>query len=148
MSLNRKIILSLFFIGSVISACYLTENITKETGRQTGNIIAVTQDNQPLAYMDTDLLKELGKAENTRGATPTGPSLSYVLAAAGAGNFNNITVKSLPQDDTDYNISPPELDGTFVFSFTDHNTVNLIKTDRSPALLVADVSEIIIQTGK
>lgn len=148
MSLNKKLVLSLAIIIAVIGAAFLFEHLSRESGMQKGAIIPVIQDGQPLAYMSPDVFKELLKKEYKQDTGAKGPSLDYVLASAGIDtyHYHSIDIKGLQKGSNTYRINQQEMNKSFVFYFTDRNTVNLVKLGDSPAPLVEDVSEIAINT--
>ena len=146
MKLNKKIIIASAIIVSIIAISYLMENITKNSGLQKGTIITVIQDSQPIAYMDISVFKELMKKEYQQDTGTKGPSLVYVLSSAGAGNYKSIEIKSVQRVTDNYIIKQQDVNNTFIFYFTDHNTVNLIKLGQASTTVAEDVSEIIVET--
>ncbi|CQR70333.1 hypothetical protein SOV_38680 [Sporomusa ovata DSM 2662] len=146
MKLNKKIMIASAIIVSIIASSYLVENITKDSGLQKGTIITVIQDGQPIAYMDSNVFKELMKKEYKQDTGIKGPSLVYVLSSAGVGNYKSIEIKNVQKVTDNYIIKQQDLNNTFIFYFTDHNTVNLMKLGQASTTLAEDVSEIIVKT--
>ncbi len=139
MTMNKKIIMGIIVLVLTIIAAYTFEYTYKNSGVKSGAIIEITNNNQPAAFMGSDVLKKL--PGGTKDKSEEGPTLTSVLVAAGINDFSKVEIigvkKSAP-----YVANKAEISNDLIFYYTDHNTVNLAKKDNYQNILVEDVSGI------
>lgn len=142
MTLTKKIVMGITALVVVILAAYAFEYTYKAVGTKSGTIVEIAENNQPAAYMGSDVLKQLpgGTNENPE----EGPTLNAVLLAAGITDFVSAEIWGA-RNDTPYLINEDEISDDFIFYYTSHNTVNLVKKDRQQVLM-ENVSGINVQS--
>lgn len=141
MSLNKKIITGMILIILFVAGAYLVENLSKEQGLNSAKVIKVQDNDNPVALMGIDVLKQLNKQEFPDDKDSKGPSLLYVMGSAGIGDFNKVEVKGLDNKSV-YRANSSEISKDYILYFTDHGTVSLCKKSDCQHFLVEDVSQI------
>lgn len=140
MSLNKRIIISLLIIALIIPTAYLLENYDREHSVNSGHLIKMTENNRPVAYMGADVIKSLAAQEFPDDQAVKGPTLLYVMGAAGIGEFNNVEIKGL--GDTSFKVARKEIDNNYILYLTIDGTVNLTPKGNVQKPIVENVSEI------
>jgi len=139
MTMNKKIFMGIMVLVLTIIASYTIEFTYKSAGTKSGAIIAITNNNQPAAFMGSDVLKKL--PGGTKDQSEEGPALTAVLVAAGTSDFSKVEISGVKKG-VPYVVSKTEISNDLIFYYTDHNTVNLAKKDNYQKVLVEDVSAI------
>jgi hypothetical protein len=138
MTLNKKIIIGIIVLALAVIAAYTIEFTYKDSGIKSGAIIEITNNNQPAAYMGSDVLKKL--PGGTKDKSGEGPTLTSVLVAAGISDFSKVEISGVKKG-APYMANKAEISNDLIFFYTDHNTVNLVKKDNQN-VLIEDVSVI------
>ena len=138
MTMNKKIIMGMMVLVFAIIAAYTIEFTYKDSGVKSGAIIEITNNNQPAAFMGSDVLKKL--PGGTKSESEEGPTLTAVLVAAGINDYSKVEITGVKKG-APYVVNKAEISNDFIFYYTDHNTVNLAKKDNQN-VLVEDVSGI------
>jgi hypothetical protein len=138
MTLNKKIIIGIIVLAFAVIAAYTIEFTYKDSGIKSGAIIEITNNDQPAAYMGSDVLKKL--PGGTKDKSEEGPTLNSVLVAAGISDFSKVEISGVKKS-APYVANKAEISNDLIFFYTDHNTVNLVKKD-TQNVLIEDVSAI------
>ena len=142
MTLNRKIIIGIMLLAFTVITAYVIEFTYKDAGVKSGAIIQITNNNQPAAFMGSDVLKKL--PGGTKEKSEEGPTLTSVLVAAGINDFSKVEITGVKKG-APYVANKAEISNDLIFYYTGHNTVNLVKKDNQ-YVLVEDVSGINTQS--
>lgn len=138
MTMNKKIIMGIMILVLAIVASYTIEFTYKDSGVKSGAIMEFTYNNQPAAYMGSDVLKQL--PGGTKEKSEEGPTLTTVLVAAGIANYSKVEITGVKKG-TPFVANKAEISDDIIFYYTNHGTVNLVKKDNQH-VLVEDVSGI------
>ncbi|MDD2444006.1 MAG: hypothetical protein PHS52_05860 [Desulfotomaculaceae bacterium] len=141
MSLNKKIIIGISIIFLIVAASYLLENASKERGLSAGKVIKVLDNNELAAYMGVDVIRYLNEQEFPGAPDSKGPTLLYVMGAAGISEFNQVEIKGLG-DGAVFRAGKDEVNRDYILCVTNQGTVNLINKNNYRYILVENVSEI------
>lgn len=141
MSLNKRIIFGIIVILLIASGSYIFENVSKEHGLKSGTVIRVLENNNLVSLMGVDVIKSLTAQDFPGEQNAQGPTLLYVMGAAGIGEFNNVEIKGL-KENAYYKAGKDEITRDYILYPTKRGTVSLGKKSDPQHFLVEDVSEI------
>ncbi|OPX88842.1 MAG: hypothetical protein A4E53_01802 [Pelotomaculum sp. PtaB.Bin104] len=106
-----------------------------------GTVIRMLDNNNLVALMGTDVMKALMEQEFPNDEEARGPSLLYVMGAAGIGEFKNAKVIGL-NGGSSFQAHRDEINEDYILCLTDRGTVGLCTKRDYRHFLVEDVSEI------
>ena len=131
MSLNKRIIIGLIIIILIIPASFLFESYDRTRNLNSGHLINMMADNKTVAYMGVDVIKSLTAQEFPTDPAANGPTLFYVMGAAGIGKFNIVEISGL--DNAAFKTTISETGAELFLYPTKHGTVSLTrKGDQKP----------------
>jgi hypothetical protein len=130
-NLRVKATISILIILLAVGSSYAVEYVVKNQGLKTAKVIKVSLNNQPVAFLDVKILKQI--SDN--------PTLASVLGAAGVNDFKEVEIKGLKNDNV-YHASKEQVNDSIRFTFTDQGSVNLRSGNDPVSIKVDAVSEI------
>lgn len=143
---KRRIAISVLLIVLITAGAYLFENIAKKQGVNSAKIIKITKENKVVAFISSDVLKQLMEQSKQQDEDNIsgGPSLLLTMDAAGASNFKQIEVKGKGKNSSII-LDKKDLNDDLEMFLNNDGTINLCKKGNSSNFIVKEINEISIE---
>jgi uncharacterized protein YxeA len=142
MNEKKRIIIGIILVFIIIGGAYLIENITTRQGLGSAKIVKITEKGKAVAYISTDILKQLVKQDADEDDLSLGPSLQLAMHAAGVSEYSKVEVKG--EDQSDIILNKKDISDDLIIYLVGNGTMNLCRKENISNFLVKGIKEIII----
>lgn len=142
MNEKKQVIIGIILVFIIIGGAYLIENITTRQGLGSAKIVKITGKGKAVAYISTDILKQLVKQDVDEDALSLGPSLQLAMHAAGVSEYSKVEVKG--EDQSDIILNKKDISDDLIIYLVGNGTMNLCRKENISNFLVKGIKEIII----
>lgn len=140
---KKRIAISILIIILITAGSYLYEDIMKNRGVNSARIIKVTEREKVIAYISSDVLRQVMEQYADGENLSIGPSFSLAISAAGVSEFEKLEVKGKDKDEVVV-LSKAAIGNDLVIYLSSDGTMNLCNKDNSINLVKA-ITEISIK---
>ncbi|WP_212903946.1 hypothetical protein [Clostridium polyendosporum] len=144
MNEKKWIVISILLIFLLTVGSYLFENIIKQQGLKSGEIIKITEKRKVIAFLSADILTQLMKQNSQEDDVSMGPSLLLTINAVGVSEFEQIEVTGKYRKET-FVLHKEDINDDLLLVLESNGTVNLYKKNNDSKFLVKEVTEISIR---
>lgn len=139
---KKQIIIGIILVFIIIGAAYLIENITSKQGLSSAKIVKITEKQKVIAYISTDILKQLVKQDVNEDNLSIGPPLQLAMHAAGVSEFTKVEVKG--EDESHIILNKNDISEDLIIYLAGDGTMNLCRKEKSSDFLIKGIKEISI----
>lgn len=144
MNMKKRVIIGIVLIALLSAGAYLFENISTKQGIKSAKIIKITQKGKTIAFISSDILKQLMEQNLNKndGEEALGPSLALTMHAAGVSEFNQVEIKG---KDKSVVFNKEDIKDDLILFLKSDGSTNLCNKGSSANSLVNQVTEISIK---
>lgn len=142
--MKKRVIIGIVLIALLTVCAYLFENISTKQGMKSAKIIKITQSGKTIAFISSDILKQLMEQNLNKNddEETLGPSLSLTMHAAGVSEFKQVEIKG---KDKSIVLNKEDIKDDLILFLKSDGSTNLCNKGSSANSLVNQVTEISVK---